>query len=62
MAISKPTLPPKRGYIEVEIDGRRTYRNVETGILIEKEATTRQTEPTTEDLINILLGIEVENE
>ena len=62
MAISKPMLPPKRGYIEVEIDGRRTYRNVETGILIEKETSTRQTEPTTEDLIDILLGIEVEHE
>lgn len=32
------------------------------GVLIEKETTTRQTEPTTEDLINILLGIEVEHE
>lgn len=62
MAISKPMLPPKRGYIEVEIDGRRTYRNVETGVLIENETTARQTEPTTEDLINILLGIEVEHE
>ena len=62
MVINKPKLPPKAGYVEVEIDGRRTYRNVETGILIEKETTTRQTEPTTEELINILLGIEVENE
>lgn len=62
MAISKPMLPPKRGYIEVEIDGRRTYRNVETNILIENEPTPRNTEPTTEDLINILLGIEVEHE
>lgn len=62
MVINKPKLPPKAGYVEVEIDGRRTYRNVETGILIEKETTTRQTEPTTEELINILLGIEVEHE
>lgn len=35
--ISKPTLPPRRGYIEVEVDGRRTYRNIETGELIDNE-------------------------
>lgn len=62
MVINKPKLPPKAGYVEVEIDGRRTYRNIETGVLIESEPIARQTEPTTEDLINILLGIEVENE
>ena len=40
MAITKPMLPPKKGYVEVEVDGVRTYRNVETGILIDEEATT----------------------
>ena len=35
--IKKPMLPPKKGYVEVEIDGKRTYRNVETGELIENE-------------------------
>ena len=54
MAISKPTLPPKAGYVEVEIDGRRTYCNVETGILIEDEVTTH--EPTADDILNIILG------
>ena len=29
--ITKPTLPPKAGYVEVEIDGQRVYRNAETG-------------------------------
>lgn len=38
MEITKPSLPPKAGYVEVEIDGRRTYRNVATGVLIEDEA------------------------
>lgn len=37
MAITKPQLPPKRGYVEVEIDGVRTYRNAETGVLIDDE-------------------------
>ena len=32
--ITKPMLPPKRGYVEVVVDGRHTYRNVETGALI----------------------------
>lgn len=37
MAITKPMLPPKKGYVEVEVDGKRTYRNVETDILIDDE-------------------------
>lgn len=35
--ITKPELPPKEGYVEVEVDGKRTYRNVATGELIEDE-------------------------
>lgn len=38
--ITKPMLPPKKGYVEVEVDGKRTYRNVETGVLIEDEVAT----------------------
>lgn len=34
MPITTPQLPPRAGYVEVEIDGRRTYRNIETGALI----------------------------
>lgn len=30
-------LPPKRGYVEVDVDGFRTYRNAETGVLIDDE-------------------------
>lgn len=37
MIITKPFLPPKPGYVEVEVDGVRTYRNVETGVLIDDE-------------------------
>ena len=38
--ITNPTLPPKEGYVEVEVGGRRTYRNVKTGILIDYETST----------------------
>ena len=48
MVITKPMLPPKKGYVEVEVDGKRTYKNVETGVLIENETTV---EPTQLDLI-----------
>lgn len=37
MAITRPTLPPKAGYVEVEVDGIRTYRNAKTGVLIGDE-------------------------
>ena len=40
MAIIRPTLPPKAGYVEVEVNGIRTYKNVITGILIENEIPT----------------------
>ena len=32
--INKPKLAPKIGYVEVEIDGERTYRNTTTAELI----------------------------
>lgn len=53
MSISKPMLPPKKGYVEVEVDGVRTYKNVETGELIGQE----KVEPTTEEVLNALLGV-----
>ena len=31
MVISKPMLPPKKGCVEVEIDGQRVYKQLETG-------------------------------
>ena len=35
--IVNPVLPPKSGYVEVVVDGKHTYRNAETGVLIENE-------------------------
>lgn len=42
MAISKPMLPPLRGYVEVEVDGVRRYKNAETGYLLGEEPTTEE--------------------
>jgi len=35
--ITRPELPPKRGYVEVEIGGVRRYRSVATGMLLGEE-------------------------
>ena len=35
--ITTPELPPRSGYVEVEVDGLRTYKNIQTGLLIEDE-------------------------
>ena len=50
MAITNPTLPPKAGYVEVEVDGVRTYRNVETGVLIDDEVPEVEPETPEEDV------------
>jgi len=47
MAITHPELPPKKGYVEVEVAGKRTYRNVATGVLIENEVELPQEQETT---------------
>ena len=33
MPISKPTLPPVKGFVEVESNGERVYKEVSTGKL-----------------------------
>jgi hypothetical protein len=56
--ITKPMLKPMRGYVEVEVNGRRMYRNVKTGEIVEPSATiTADSEPTAEELLDILLGV-----
>lgn len=56
--ITKPMLKPMRGYVEVEVNGRRMYRNVKTGEIVEPGATiTADSEPTAEELLDILLGV-----
>lgn len=59
--ITKPMLPPKFGYVEVEVGGVRQYRNIKTGVLLkdEKETTVDSTtaEPTTEEILDAMLGV-----
>ena len=52
--ITVPKLPPKMGYVEVEVDGRRTYRNVNTGILIEDEVPALTLEERVTSLVNAI--------
>lgn len=37
MPITKPQLPPKAGYVEVEVEGERRYKNISTGYLLGEE-------------------------
>lgn len=56
--ITKPKLKPMRGYVEVEHNGKRMYRNIKTGEIVEPGATiTADGEPTAEELLDILLGV-----
>ena len=56
MSITNPMLPPKAGYIEVEANGHRTYRNIKTGVLIEDEMQgTTDPVPTAQDDTDAML-------
>ena len=55
--INKPMLPPKKGYVEVEIDGQRVYKNVETGEIYGQETE----KITAEEVLDAMLGV-TENE
>lgn len=37
MAITKPELPPRAGYVEIEVDGVRKYRSASTGYILGEE-------------------------
>lgn len=54
MLISKPLLPPIYGYVEVEIDGVRMYKNVETGEVITPDKINEPT-PLTHEEINAMV-------
>ena len=57
--IRKPKLKPMRGFVEVERGGRRVYKNVKTGEIVEPAAArTAYNEPTTDnEILNALLGV-----
>ena len=49
MAVSRPQLPPKKGYVEVEENGQRVYKKVESGI---EEELNQQIEQIWTDMAN----------
>ena len=57
--ITKPKLKPMRGFVEVERDGRRVYKNVKTGQIVDPAAAyPAYNEPTTDnEILNALLGV-----
>lgn len=52
MAVSNPTLPPRKGYVEVDENGKRVYR------AIGAPGTPEPVDPgpTTEQVLDVLLG------
>lgn len=52
--ITRPELPPMAGYVEVEVDGVRKYKNVVTGYILGEEP---EAEATTDEVLNALLGV-----
>ena len=53
MIISKPLLPPKAGYVEVDMDGERMYKNVQTGKILDPNAA--PTLPTHEEINKMIV-------
>lgn len=62
--ITKPMLKPKRGYVEIEHNGKRMYRNVKTGQIVEPAAARPvYNEPTADnEILNVLLGVTDDDE
>ncbi len=57
--ITKPRLKPLRGYVEVEHDGKRMYRSIKTGEIVDPaEARPMYNETVSEnEILNALLGV-----
>lgn len=59
--ITKPTLKPMRGFVEVEVNGRRMYKNVKTGAIVAPGAAfpvyNEPSEDNTTEILDILLGV-----
>lgn len=43
--ITQPILPPRAGYVEVEVDGKRFYKNVQTRLVIRPGEAERMVSP-----------------
>lgn len=47
--ITNPKLKPMRGFVEIEFNGKRMYRNVKTGEIVEPGAVFPVNDPTVWD-------------
>lgn len=52
MSISNPKLPPRKGFVEVEVNGERVYRAIAPGPAAEAV----ELQPTAEQILSVLLG------
>lgn len=59
MAITKPMLPPKPGYVEVEVNGEREYKP--TAETVEKQAREQKDAQLRADIdyLSVMLGVEL---
>lgn len=55
--IIKPMLPPKKGYVEVDVDGVRKYRDIETDVIYAPDEIPVEEELTSEEILDALLGV-----
>lgn len=65
MSVINPKLPPKFGYVEVEIEGERFYKSIETGEILgletlEQIKNSKSTELSTACNLAITQGIDIE--
>lgn len=52
MAISKPQLPPRSGYVEAEVNGKRVYRPIVPA----------SQDPSADEILDTLLGVETDEQ
>lgn len=56
--ITNPKLKPMRGFVEVEFNGKRMYRNVKTGEIVEPSAARPAVDDASDNkILDILLGV-----
>ena len=58
--ITNPKLKPIRGFVEIEFNGKRMYRNVKTGEIVEPSAARPAVDDASDnEILDILLGVTV---
>lgn len=56
--ITKPMLKPMRGFVEIEFSGKRMYRNVKTGEIVEPSVARPAVDDASDnEILDILLGV-----